>query len=268
MPFEKRRPLATIAQSGRIRIDFNVREGARPAPGRRWKTPCGPSALALTLLGWWTLGRMSKLPIGTPPVPDEVLRQLAKLARVSAEERENFYDLVCGTVQIVWDWDRRATATKPGRALARAGQAARTLHDALGNLNNLDRQWLEVLLERTIHGHWMDGGLAGLQRSAYHVTYFLSDALGQSPPDRNPPSHRRGRKTGGVKDLRFQEFVRNILIDANLTGGSLTLQKNIARGTLIGAIKTLAPTYLMALCRSPCRSRPFNELSVGSVRST
>lgn len=184
---------------------------------------------------------MSKPPTGTPPVPDEVLRQLAKLARVSAEERENFYDLVCGTVEIVWAWDRRATGTEPGRALARAVQAARALHDELGNLNHPDRRWLEGLLDRTIHGHWITGGLEGLQRTVYLLAYFFSDALGDSPPDRNPRPHRPGRKSGGVKDLRFQEFVRNILIDVKLTGGSLTLQKNIQRGTLIKAIMMLAP---------------------------
>ena len=40
-----------------------------------------------------------------PPVPDAVLRQLADLALIPAEQREFFFDVVRDNVQTAWDLD-------------------------------------------------------------------------------------------------------------------------------------------------------------------
>jgi hypothetical protein len=128
---------------------------------------------------------MPKPPIDKQPVlPKEVALEVADLARVrTEEEREQFCDLVCGTVQIVWEWDRRALSSTPGQALLDAAEAALILHQQLGNLNENDRAWVERLLVQTVPDKdmrewiekeftgrrvdlpWYGGGLRGLQLS-------------------------------------------------------------------------------------------------------
>src|ERR1700680_886884 len=71
---------------------------------------------------------MPKPPRHKPPaLPKDVALQLADWARVPDEQRESFYDLVCWTVRLVWERDRRALGSKSGAALVRAAQAAGTL---------------------------------------------------------------------------------------------------------------------------------------------
>jgi hypothetical protein len=198
---------------------------------------------------------MPKSPTHAPPVlPKDVTLRVADVARVPAEERDQFCDLVYGTVRIVWEWSRDAMSTEPGQALVDAAAAARFLHKQLGKLNKADRMWVERLVAQTIPdkttrewlerdlGHridlpWHDGGLGGLQLTVYRLAHLFSIAVGKSPPkgpDRNPAARSRT-----VKDVISQNFVRNLLIDADQTGGTLTFEKNAGRGTLIDAIKLL-----------------------------
>jgi hypothetical protein len=76
-----------------------------------------------------------------------------------------------------------------------------------------------------------------LQQSVRQLADLFSIAVGKSLP----VSHKdRAKRERTVKDATFQNFVRNLLIHADWTGGSLTFEKNIGRGTLIDAINLLA----------------------------
>ena len=187
-------------------------------------------------------------------LPKDVALQVAELAGVPPEERDQFCDLLYGTVQKVWGWSSGALSTGPGQALLDAADAARILHTQLGKLREADRlrverlvvqtlpdkdtrEWLERLHGRRIDLPWYEGGLNGLQWTVYKLTHLFSILVGKSPPkgpDRNPAARSRT-----VKDVISQNFVRNLLIDADQTGGTLTFEKNAGRGTLIDAIKLL-----------------------------
>jgi hypothetical protein len=184
----------------------------------------------------------------------DVALQVAELARVPPKERDQFCDLLYGTVHKVWEWSGGALSTKPSQALVDAADAARILHKQLGKLNETDRlrveslvvqtipdegtrEWLERLDGRRIDLPWYDGGLHGLQLTVYQLAHLFSIAVGKSPPkglDQSPAA-----RTRTVKDVISQNFVRDLLIDVDQTGGTLTLEKNIGRGTLIDAIKLL-----------------------------
>ena len=83
-------------------------------------------------------------------LPRAVALQVAELARVPLEERDQFCDLVYGTMQTAWDWHRSALPTGPGQSLVDAADAARILHKQLGKLKEADRLWVERLVTQTI----------------------------------------------------------------------------------------------------------------------
>jgi hypothetical protein len=93
-----------------------------------------------------------------------------------------------------------------------------------------------------VHGHridlpWYDGGLRGLQLTVYKLAELFSIAVGKSLPkvlDKSPADRDRT-----VKDAISQYFVRNLLIDADQIGGTLSLEQHGRTGTLIEAIDVL-----------------------------
>jgi hypothetical protein len=196
---------------------------------------------------------MSK-PHASSVLPKDVALQVAEVARVPLEERDQFCDLVYGTVQIAWDWYRGALSTEPGQALVDAANAARILHKQLGKLKEADRlwverlviqtipdkdtrEWLERLYRRRIDLPWYDGGLSGLQLTVYRLAHLFSIAVGKSPP--KGPDKGSAERNRTVKDVISQNFVRDLLIDADQTGGTLTFEKNVRSGTLIDAVTLL-----------------------------
>jgi hypothetical protein len=193
---------------------------------------------------------MSK-PSPSSVLTKEVALQVAELARVPCENQDQFCDLLYGTVQKVWDW---ASGAEPGQALVDAANAARILDKQLGKLNKSDRLWVERLVAQTIpdentrewfernHGHridlpWYDGGLAGLQQTAYRLAHLFSIAVNKSAP--KGPGKSSADRNRTVKDVISQNFVRDLLIDADQTGGTLSLQRNAETGSLIDAIECL-----------------------------
>src|SRR5262249_33095851 len=134
-----------------------------------------------------------------PVLPKNVALQVADMARVPAEETDQFCDLVYGTVQISGGWRRGAPSTRTGRGLVDAPGRRRVLHTQLSKRKEADRLWLETLVARTIpskdtrewlerlHGRridlpWYDGGLGGLQLTVYRLAHLFSIAVGKSPP--------------------------------------------------------------------------------------
>jgi hypothetical protein len=168
-------------------------------------------------------------PTQTPPeLPRDVAMQVAELARVSVQECEPFCDSVCDSVKMVWERDRRAVSSKPpGRALVQAVNAARTLNEAVCNLNKEDREWVKRLLDRE---SWcQEVHLRNLPLTVWVIAFLLSNAIGKFmlplPGAAGRPAKPRRRK-GTVKDVTFQDFVRDLLIAAAEAGGKLTLDKN------------------------------------------
>src|SRR5262245_35271497 len=78
-----------------------------------------------------------------PALPKEVKLEIANLACVPEQNREELYDLIRMPVARIWQADRRVLGTKAGGALVRAAKAARALHEAFANLNPDDREWVE-----------------------------------------------------------------------------------------------------------------------------
>jgi hypothetical protein len=185
---------------------------------------------------------MPKLPMHMPsPLPQDEALRLANLARVPPEQQEQFFDLLHWTVTLVWMRDRRALGTKAGTALDRAAQAARTLHEAVGDLNRDDREWVENLWART---PWYKEWLRELPGTGYRLAHLFSTAVGKSPP-RAPgeptPPHQKTKRGRTLKDVIFRDFVRRLWLVAAESGGNFTFDKNQKKGTLIDAIDILGP---------------------------
>ena len=73
---------------------------------------------------------------------------------------------------------------------------------------------------------------------------LFSNAAGEVPPfmagtDRLP--FKQGRRWGIINDVTFDSFVWHLLGSAAEAGGTLTLDKNFKKGTLIDALAILRP---------------------------
>jgi hypothetical protein len=235
-------PTANDCPIGPYPNKFRPAKGQDLLPVVTGKVPRGPIGLALTFSGWWALGLMSKPPTATPLVPDEVLLQLAGLARIPAEEREEFYDFVREGVQTAWELNELANsgrAWNKSGALVRAAKAALNLYEELANLKQKERDWVQKILDQS-------QGLLGeevlkLRGTAYQLATLLNLAIGKPPSVVVPGPHQAGRKSSAVKNPNFQNFVFQLLIYTRTSEGNLSLEKNIGRGTLLSAVELLAP---------------------------
>ena len=175
---------------------------------------------------------------------DKVLEQLAELADVPAEQHKSFFESVRTRVQTACELDalaKGAMANKKGTILH---QAALTLYDKLGNLNNTERALLGAVLSNAQFGfdRISSEGVAGLRKTAYELSRLFSLVTGKAPPrkpNRSSLSRQGGR--GTLKHPRFQKFVCDLLISTKAAGGNLTVNPYGRDGTLIDAIKMLAP---------------------------
>jgi hypothetical protein len=194
-------------------------------------------------------------PTNTSPhaltVPNEVLRQLADVARVPAEQHEFFFDSVLTHVlKTAWELDglvKNGLATLAIKRREKLIQAALTLYDTLGNLNNRECAFIEGILggeAKCLFDRISSGGVDGLKETAYQLARLFSLVTGKPPPrypSQLPETPGRGRKSGTVKDWIFQKFVWDLLIPTTEAGGRLTLEKNTPAGGLIEAIEILTP---------------------------
>lgn len=180
------------------------------------------------------------------PVPDEVLRQLADLALIPAQQRDFFSETICINVQAVWEIDgsviKGGFANKKGATLLRA---ALTLYDVLGNLNRDERDFIEGILGRTgFFEEISSGTVRGLRQTAYQFALLFSLVTGKPHPrypHQAPLPRKRGPKKGTMKGWTYQDFVFDLCTTAKVAGGKLTLEKNRPPfGTLIDAIESLA----------------------------
>jgi hypothetical protein len=177
---------------------------------------------------------------GPPDLPEDVAMRVADAAGVPADERDSFCDLVRFNVRLVWERDRRAVGITAGAALIRAGDAARTLHEAIDNLETEDREWLERLRSRT---PWYKRWLHDLPGTAFQLAHLLSVAAGKAPPPGPGETSRPrgGRRKGSVKDVIFLDFVRFLLVATAECGGDLTIENEDGTGSMIDALNILRP---------------------------
>jgi hypothetical protein len=176
-----------------------------------------------------------------PELPTDVALRLADLAHVPPEQREQFFDLVHWTVALAWMRDRRALGTTAGAALVRVAEAARTLHQELGKLDPIDRNWIERLWRRT---PWYKDWLLDVPETVFRVAHMLSSAAGMSPPRATgvaAPPHQKSDRDRTRKDVMFLDFVRRLKLVVSESGGELALDQNYDKGTLIDALDLLKP---------------------------
>jgi hypothetical protein len=172
---------------------------------------------------------------------EDVLKRLVKLARVPDDLCETFHHSVCGTVEAVWireELFKRGAAAENGGSLARAADAALTLHDVLGTFGKPEQEHLQKIFPLLSAEEF-----GGLRRNAYELSKTLNAAMGRPPPrDLNEPPrpNRRGRKLDAVKDVLFRRFAYDLLLDARAAGGRFTVDRNGAKGSFIPGMKLLA----------------------------
>jgi hypothetical protein len=156
----------------------------------------------------------------------DVLRQLAELARVPKEKRVEFCRQVSNLISDMWtyDADRRALlVAKQNKSLSRAIAALQAARQAVAELD-------EELREAA------RGPIVEIELG---ITTFLACMREESGPARRR-ADGRGRRPGRVNWM-FAAFVVKLRRAARAAGGRLGLQKNIAKGPLLEAIKILAP---------------------------
>jgi hypothetical protein len=184
-------------------------------------------------------------PTQTPPaLPWEVAMQVAELARIPAGpiggQREPFCDALCESVQEVWETDRRAVSSRPGRALFKAAEAARTLNEAICSLNKDDREWVERLMARPVYRELPREFLQMVSQ----IDDLFSTAIGESSPlipGAAALRYKRGRRKGAVGNMMFGLLIRRLWLWATEHRGKFTFDKNHEKGTLIDALNILRP---------------------------
>jgi hypothetical protein len=182
---------------------------------------------------------MPSSPITSPRLHKDVALQVADVAHVPLEERDQFCELVQGTVQIVWELDRRARSSKLDQTLDEAAQAARSLHKAFSKLKQHDRDWLEHLLARNYLG-----GLRELPLTVWRLAHLFSTAVGKSLPSAPVQAvspKKRDWRQRTVKNVAFENFLTHLFVDVAETGGQLTFTKDSGSGTLIAVLNILSP---------------------------
>ena len=184
----------------------------------------------------------------TSLVPDDVLRKVADLGRVSANQHRFYFSGIRYYVREAYKLSglvKRGLEKEKGTALLRA---ARALYEVLGTLNTDERRFLERLLgdelDFNVFSKISGRRLGELKFTTYQLVLLFSLVTGAPHPEypyEGPHPRRRGKTRGTVKDLIFQNFVCALLILTSRALGRFTLEKNIRTGTLIDAVKILAP---------------------------
>jgi len=159
-----------------------------------------------------------------------VMQQLADLAHVPTTDgaREYFSRFIVRILSDAWENDGphdaslKLQSTNP--ALSRAARALRSARQALADLDKRDREALWWPISEVESG----------------IDRFFDFVVGGSEPIR-PQPHRRGRRSGTVKNRPFQIFVRGLFLAAETAGGRYTLEKNIGTGSVLEAIEILTP---------------------------
>jgi hypothetical protein len=155
----------------------------------------------------------------------EALPKLADLAHVPKQHRDRFWwdvgDLLLDCLITQGDIHENLELRK-NASFARAVDALKSARQALAQIDDAPREAFAARVSAAEEG----------------IEVFLAE-LGELEPKRQ--LRRRGRPHGKVKDPASHKFARQLLECASRAGGNLTLQKYTQEGTLIEALKMLAP---------------------------
>jgi hypothetical protein len=174
-----------------------------------------------------------------PRLHEDVALEVARVADVPSEERNQFCELVQGTVQIVWELDTRARPSKQSQALHEAARAARALNKAYLKLNKEDRELLEGFMAPN---SYYIGKLRELPLTVWRLAHLFSIAVGKSLPEAPALStKKRDWRQRTVKNATFETFLTHLFVDVAETGGILTFTKESGSGSLIEALDILRP---------------------------
>ena len=173
----------------------------------------------------------------TPVAPspsDEVLAQLADLARVPNETREYFYSWI--RIILLGVGPSRATPPPISVSLSRAAKALRVAREALANLDESERQ--RVLSRRSEFTFWGDSELE------FQIELLLFCTEGRLDPIRRRAKYR-GRHPGAVENRRLRELIHELFWTAEISEGQFTVDKHSGDGTILKALDVIAP-YVIA----------------------
>jgi hypothetical protein len=160
---------------------------------------------------------------------NNVLEKLTELARIPERSRRRFKDVVHGIIFDAWESTETRKAeselSSDNPALARALESLRSAKQALADLDEplRGKLWWPISEVET-----------GIDR-------FFEWTIGDADHPMQPRKHRRGRRPGTVEKRDYQDFLRDLMLAAELAGGNLSFEKNIPTGTLLLAIKVVTP---------------------------
>ena len=181
-------------------------------------------------------------------VPDDVLRKVADLGRIPADQRDFFFSAVRHYMQEACKLSRLVERGLEKKKSTTLLHAARALYEVLGTLNGKERELVEEILgdesEFIVFNKISGRRLGELKYAAFQLVLLFSLITGAPHPGypyEGPRPRQRGKRSGTLKDLIFQNFVCAFLIFTKRSRGGFTLEKNIRVGTLIKAIRLLAP---------------------------
>jgi hypothetical protein len=169
------------------------------------------------------LERLRIQEIGRNWLPDRA--RVADVARVPEKACDQFSDAIFGAICDAWqeaDVLETASDIQQDRTLSAAIHTLRTAKQALTDLNEGQRQELRWPISE------IEGG----------IDRFFEWVLGGTEPIRRR-AHRRGRRPGAVANRVCENFVGRLLLAAERSGGRLSLEKNIGKGSLIEALHIL-----------------------------
>jgi hypothetical protein len=181
----------------------------------------------------------------------DVLRRLADLADVPEAQRDFYYGSIRDIVRTTCELKAlsRGLTEEHGKRLLRSAVA---LQDGLWELTKREAKLIDTILngKRAFLFDRISGrGVGGLQMTAYQLALLFSLLTGkpeprfphQGAPSRKRGKSARGRRPGSIGEPIFQNFVLHLWIYTDEAGGKLSFDNVKREGTLVKAIKMLAP---------------------------
>jgi len=197
---------------------------------------------------------MSRCP--TPPKMSVLTMHLAVIARVPQNERDEFHKRISSAILDIWQRDRRAMGTGPGRLLLATAKAARLLENNFLRLKTDDRDWLENFKQSQTQ--LLAGEIKDLRTTIQNLTTLLYEAVGRPSPVPRSRYFRNVSRT--VQDQMLRVIVFRLLAAAADTGGQFTYNKNSDTGTLAQALRLLRTHLPSGLVSDPLPASTIQRL--------
>jgi hypothetical protein len=169
-------------------------------------------------------------------LPRRVALQLAKLAKVPKNYREEFCQDISDHTLTIWKTNRHALLDK--LALIETAKAARSLNQKFLRMNKQDREWINKHIEH-FQLPLIGGEIQNLALTVDNIAVVFSQAAGRPAPDHALKPFGRRLK---VKDQVLSQLVFQLCRLAEELGGEFTFDKNSRarhRGTLLQALELL-----------------------------